>query len=241
PIVEALACGAPVVGADNSSIRELLPADLRFDGYDPAAIAAAVHRALTDEDYRKLALSRAAEPPPTWDAVADATAGAYERVAAGLAAGGGLRPGWPRRRHVAMVLPDDANGRDDGTAVAVALGAVVDVDVFVRREPPDGLRLGPIAPGVEIVGRSRLLRRLAPWRGGYDGAAVWLDGADPVDAWVHAERTVVISSADAADLPVGVSTLRPPGDEMGPSLPADPDAAAAALLAALDLHPASSA
>lgn len=53
PVLEAMKCGAPVIGGDNSSIRELItdPA-ARFDARDPAAISMAMQRALTDAAFR---------------------------------------------------------------------------------------------------------------------------------------------------------------------------------------------
>lgn len=53
PVLEAMACGAPVIGGDNSSIRELIVApDARFDAGDPAAISQCMLRALTDQDFQ---------------------------------------------------------------------------------------------------------------------------------------------------------------------------------------------
>ncbi|MGH8129199.1 MAG: glycosyltransferase, partial [Gammaproteobacteria bacterium] len=53
PVLEAMACGAPVIGGDNSSIRELIEeSDARFDARDPSAIAQCMLRALTDQDFR---------------------------------------------------------------------------------------------------------------------------------------------------------------------------------------------
>lgn len=54
PILEAMVCGAPVIGGDNSSIRELLRLpDARFDATNPEAIAACMQRALVDEGFRQ--------------------------------------------------------------------------------------------------------------------------------------------------------------------------------------------
>ncbi|WP_165865848.1 glycosyltransferase family 4 protein [Lucifera butyrica] len=53
PILEAMFCGAPVLGADNSSIPEIVGRqDALFDGKRPDAIAAALYRGLTDTGYR---------------------------------------------------------------------------------------------------------------------------------------------------------------------------------------------
>lgn len=53
PILEAMCCGAPVLGADNSSIPEIIGRqDAMFDSKSPEAIAAALYRGLTDEGFR---------------------------------------------------------------------------------------------------------------------------------------------------------------------------------------------
>ncbi|WP_426110382.1 glycosyltransferase [Massilia sp. PWRC2] len=53
PALEAMACGAAVIGADNSSIPEAIGlAEALFDASDPAAMAAAMARALSDQAFR---------------------------------------------------------------------------------------------------------------------------------------------------------------------------------------------
>lgn len=53
PVVEAMACGAPVLVGDNSSLKEIVELDdARFDASEPSAISAALQRVLTDEDWR---------------------------------------------------------------------------------------------------------------------------------------------------------------------------------------------
>ncbi len=53
PVVEAMACGAPVVVGDNSSLKEIVALDeARFDATSPLAIAAALQRVLGDDAWR---------------------------------------------------------------------------------------------------------------------------------------------------------------------------------------------
>jgi glycosyltransferase involved in cell wall biosynthesis len=54
PALEAMACGAPVIAANTSSLPEVIGrADALFDPHRDEAIAAAMQRALTDEDFRR--------------------------------------------------------------------------------------------------------------------------------------------------------------------------------------------
>ncbi len=53
PVLEAMACGAPVIGGDNSSIKELIVrGDALFDSASAYSIAAVMAKALTDTPFR---------------------------------------------------------------------------------------------------------------------------------------------------------------------------------------------
>lgn len=55
PVLEAMACGAPVIGGNNSSIVELIEnAEARFDAADPSAIAECMELTLTNGGFRQL-------------------------------------------------------------------------------------------------------------------------------------------------------------------------------------------
>jgi glycosyltransferase involved in cell wall biosynthesis len=100
PVVDSMACGAPTIAGDNSSLREILPAEARFDASDTSAITAALRRALTDEDYRSYLLSLTRHDPPSWDTVADKLAPVYEQL---LRRSRRFRPGWRRHPRLALV------------------------------------------------------------------------------------------------------------------------------------------
>jgi glycosyltransferase involved in cell wall biosynthesis len=83
PVLEAMACGAPVVTSNTSSLPEVAgEAALLVDPYDVEAIAAAMQRVLSEpelaEDLRRRGLARAAEF--TWERTARETIAVYERV-----------------------------------------------------------------------------------------------------------------------------------------------------------------
>lgn len=122
PVVEAAACGAPVVAADNSSLRDLVRDPRgRFDADDPADIARCLASVLTDPGL--LASLRAPDLAAThdWAEVADRVVGTYRR------------PRSRRRPRVWFVgpLPPVQSGVADHSAELLAeLAELVDVDVL---------------------------------------------------------------------------------------------------------------
>ncbi len=93
PVLEAAACGTPAICSNVSSLPEVLeePA-AEFDPFDPAAIARAIERALTDAPHREvlLAAGRRAAERWTWPRVAEEAIEALRD----------LGPRWPQRLHV---------------------------------------------------------------------------------------------------------------------------------------------
>lgn len=81
PIVEAMACGCPVVASSHPSLDEASgDAALRADPEDPAAIAAAIRRALADRDRLRVAGLEHAKGF-TWRAVGEIFLRGYEEAA----------------------------------------------------------------------------------------------------------------------------------------------------------------
>lgn len=83
PVLEAMACGVPVVCSDTSSLPEVAgDAALRVNPTDVEALAAAIEHALADEalraDLRATGLERARQF--TWEAVAQKTLGVYRQM-----------------------------------------------------------------------------------------------------------------------------------------------------------------
>jgi glycosyltransferase involved in cell wall biosynthesis len=84
PPLEALACGTPVVGSSAPSLSEILGQGAAVvPPRDPAALAGAVERVLSDRDYRKALLERgaAAALERRWETVARSTLAILEEAA----------------------------------------------------------------------------------------------------------------------------------------------------------------
>jgi glycosyltransferase involved in cell wall biosynthesis len=85
PLLEAMACGAPVVAGDATSLPEVVgDAGLTVPARDETAVAVAVLRLLNDPELaaglRERGLRRAAEH--SWEACAEATVAVYRRALA---------------------------------------------------------------------------------------------------------------------------------------------------------------
>ena len=129
PALEAMSCGCAVIGANSSSVPEVIGReDAMFDPRSDASIAAKLEQVLADEDFR-LALSRHGLEQArrfSWDASAQTVIAAMEswlrRQAPPAEAG---RPA-PRAQEVAMAIaalagrPSDAEMQRAVEAIALA-------------------------------------------------------------------------------------------------------------------------
>lgn len=85
PIVEAFACGCPVVASDRGSLKEVIgDAALVVDPYDIAAMAHAIERAVGDVKLARLLQTKGLRQGEhfSWKKTADATVATYEKVLA---------------------------------------------------------------------------------------------------------------------------------------------------------------
>jgi glycosyltransferase involved in cell wall biosynthesis len=139
PILEAMACGAPVVGSNVSSVPEILgdPA-ATFDPSDPADIAACIARTLDDvtelERLRRISSERIGHF--TWDRVARKAVEGYERA---LAAPGHRDTSARRRRRRVAVFtpwpPEPPSAATYSRQLVDRLADHADVDVIVAGDP----------------------------------------------------------------------------------------------------------
>jgi glycosyltransferase involved in cell wall biosynthesis len=180
PVAEAVACGAPVVASDSSSLVELVRTpEARFDPTDVGAIRTALERALTDPSL----LERLREPRSysidSWRDVAARTVSVYEELAERP------RPSRrPRRRprvaYVSPLPPQRSGVADYSYRLLEPLAELCDVDAFVDRAL--GEQRAP--EGVRVAGISRfpIVERL---RAGYDRVLICLGNSEHHVAALH--------------------------------------------------------
>ncbi len=134
PILEAMACGAPVVGSNVSSVPEILgDRSATFDPTDPSDIAACLARTLADEGelerLREVSAERTARF--TWDRVARKSLEGYERALDAPSHRGASRRS---RRRLAVFTPwppEDSGAATYSRQLIERLSDHADIDVIV--------------------------------------------------------------------------------------------------------------
>jgi glycosyltransferase involved in cell wall biosynthesis len=145
PVAEAMACGAPCIVGDNSSLADIVtePA-ARFDASDPTSIARNIVRGVRAGSLRDMLLGMAQEADFRWKGVAAKTLQAYAEAAR---VAPGRRPVVRSRPRIAMLspMPPTASGvADYSMRLVPRLAEHVDVDIFCQadavRTPISGVR-----------------------------------------------------------------------------------------------------
>lgn len=140
PVLEAMSCGAAVIGAGTSSVPEVIARrDALFDPHDQTEIAAKLHAVLTDEafrqDLRRYALPQALKF--SWDRTARNALAAMERLhRRDHAIGVGQAHAPPRHPRLAYVspLPPERSGIADYSAELLPeLARHYDIEVVVNQ------------------------------------------------------------------------------------------------------------
>lgn len=139
PVLEAMACGAPVLGGNNSSIRELIVRpDALFDATSAKSIAAALVKILSDEkfslDLREYGQKRARDF--SWERTASLALQAFEEASARVCSSGiqSAIHGWIPRKRMAVLtpLPPCRSGIADYNAKFLPyLARHFDIDLYV--------------------------------------------------------------------------------------------------------------
>jgi glycosyltransferase involved in cell wall biosynthesis len=139
PALEGMRCGAPVIGANSSSLPEVIGWDeALFDPHSDEAIAAAIERALTDASYRQALVShgKAQAQRFSWDESARRAIAAMELMHAERT----IMPAEPpleRRPRMAYVspLPPERSGIADYSAELLPeLARLYEIDVIVAQD-----------------------------------------------------------------------------------------------------------
>lgn len=153
PILEAMACGAPVAASSTSTSPEIL-GDLAatFDPFDPSDIARVLEATASDEALldRLRDRSRARAGRYTWERVAAETLAGYERMRV-------IGRARPARRRIALHTPwppERSGIAQYNLRLARELGQHVDVDVVVSGDESD--YAPPLERGLRIVAADRL-------------------------------------------------------------------------------------
>lgn len=151
PVLEAMACGAPVIAANTSSLPELvaLPEAL-FDPTDAVSIAQHMARGLDDEGFRSRLRFNALQRVRafSWDATALAAFKAWETTARPHTAKGDRATERPKPT-LALVspLPPARTGIADYSAELIpALSAHYDIELIVSQETVDSTWSGELLP-----------------------------------------------------------------------------------------------
>lgn len=152
PLLEAMACGTPVVGSDRTSIPEVVGReDLLCDPSDAIAIGRAIERILSSPQLQRelqaYGPTRAARF--TWEKAAaiilDSFEDLFEKKRRQPEAASAVQAPLPGLRTMAYVMPDvPAEHRLAGVAPALAasLADIFDVTVIDRRSDPQAEPLG---------------------------------------------------------------------------------------------------
>jgi len=143
PALEAMACGAPVIGANTSSLPEVIGLEIAlFDPLDVGSIAAKMTQALQDEAFRVTLREHGLQQARrfSWDESAKRAIAAWESLPKSQAEPD--RAGQPtgRKPRLAFVspLPPERTGIADYSAELLpALAAHYDIDVVVAQDLVD--------------------------------------------------------------------------------------------------------
>ncbi len=152
PMLEAMACGAPVAASNTSTPPEILgDSQATFDPHDPASIAACLSDVVTSPSaLEQLAdRSRARVGAYTWARVAEQSIEGYERAIVRR-----RRRRWHRSR-IALVTPwppERSGIADYNLRLARELGKRVDVDIVTAGAAEEYAK--PLEQGVQLIGAS---------------------------------------------------------------------------------------
>jgi glycosyltransferase involved in cell wall biosynthesis len=164
PILEAMACGAPVIAANNSSIPEVVGRDdLLFDASDPGAIATALENVLTDNVLRRELADYSIERAKafSWDRSAALAWTAIENAVAARRAAFSAGPSTPRVAIVCPLLCEASPAARHCIALLPELAGHFHIDLYV--EEGTGVDEAVRQSGLAIYPHTQLAARRATY------------------------------------------------------------------------------
>lgn len=139
PALEAMACGAPVIGANTSSLPEVIGLDeALFDPFNVAAIAAKMAQALKDDAFRAALREHGLQQAKkfSWDETAKRAIAAWEAWQLSRKKVKNHLPNGGRKPRLAFIspLPPERTGIADYSAELLpALSAYYDIELIVTQ------------------------------------------------------------------------------------------------------------
>lgn len=138
PALEAMRCGAPVIGANVSSIPEVIRLDeALFDPHSVQAISEAIQRGLTDEVHRERLMEngRVQAKRFSWDSSAQKAISAMERLVderpKTRVQAPGVKTEWPRLAYVSPLPAEPSEFADYSAELLRSLSHYYQIDVIV--------------------------------------------------------------------------------------------------------------
>jgi glycosyltransferase involved in cell wall biosynthesis len=138
PILEAMRCGAPAIGANTSSIPEVIGwAEALFDPHSDAAIAKAIERGLLDKEYRTELLRREGIQAKqfSWEESARRAISAFEKLHGNAPKKDTQQSDQRLKLAYISPLPPERSGISDYSAELLPhLSRYYDIEVVVAQE-----------------------------------------------------------------------------------------------------------
>lgn len=159
PALEAMQCGAPVIGSCTSSLPEVIGLEeALFDPYDDQAIMHKMHQGLVDDAFRKRLLEHAPTQAAkfSWDASAIRSLAAMEASQPHPP-----RPARPRLAYVSPLPPERSGIADYSAELIPELSRHYDIDVIAAQSTIDD-------PAITGSARVRDLEWFQTHGAGYD-------------------------------------------------------------------------
>jgi glycosyltransferase involved in cell wall biosynthesis len=148
PALEAMACGAPVIASNTSSLPEVVGLDeALFDPFDPDAMADKLAQVLTDPDFRERLITHGLEQASrfSWESTATRALTALEHLHTQKARSRAQhlpRKHRPRLAYVSPLPPESSGIADYSLELLPELARFYDIELIVEQETltPEWLR-----------------------------------------------------------------------------------------------------